>query len=197
MARPKTTKKTTKTTVPLPEQENLPPKWEAKLQKSDLIKDDWGGNHKRVEEILNEISTLVCAGWTREMVAKHFNITSYTLYTWSRTNTDLKTVLMASSKIADEHVETSLYDSCFDRTVKEVTVETDSEGGLVRTITKTKVIPANPTAIQYWLSNRANDRWKARQQLDISATENSVIPIRLVYDLEEPTESVEEPPKDL
>lgn len=197
MARTKTTKKTTKTMVPLPEQENLPPKWEAKLQKSDLIKDDWGGNHKRVEEILNEISILVCAGWTREMVAKHFNITSYTLYTWSRTNADLKTVLIASSKIADEHVETSLYDSCFDRTVKEVTVETDANNDIIKTITKTRVIPANPTAIQYWLSNRANDRWKARQQLDIGTTGTDAIPIKLVYDLDTPSESEENIPKDL
>ena len=181
----KTTKTTTKTTIPLPEQENLPPKWECKIQRTDIFKDDWGGNHKRVEEVLDEISILARAGKTYKEIANHFNISSSTLHNWSLRNPDLKNALTESKKVADERVEISLYETCFDRTVKEVTVEMDSNGDVVRTITKTRVIPANPTAIQYWLCNRANDRWKARQQLELSATsESGAIPIRLVYDID-------------
>ena len=192
MAKTKTTKKTTKSTEPLPEQENLPPKWECKIQMSDVFKDDWGGNHKRVEAVLEEIATLARAGKTYKEISNHFNISTSTLYDWSKRNQDLSNALTENRKIADERVELSLYDSCFDRTVKEVTIETDAQGELVRTITKTKVIPANPTAIQYWLCNRANDRWKARQQLELSATsDNGAIPIRLVYDLDDGVEESE------
>lgn len=192
MAKSKTTKKTTKSTEPLPEQENLPPKWECKIQKSDVFKDEWGGNHKRVEEVLEEISILARAGKTYKQISSHFNISTSTLNDWSKRNPDLKNALTESRAVADERVEISLYESCFDRTVKEVTVESDSDGNIVRTITKTRVIPANPTAIQYWLCNRANDRWKARQQLELSATsDGGAIPIRLVYDLDDGVEESE------
>lgn len=193
----RTKKSTTKTVEPLPERKDLPPKWECKLYREDITKDDTGWNHKRVDAILEEFATLSRAGYTMKEMASHFNMLASTLYSWTKINSALKDAVTEGRRASDERVERSLYESCFDRTVKEVTIETNANNDIIKTITKTRVIPANPTAIQYWLSNRANDRWKARQQLDISATENTAIPIRLVYDLEEPTESVEEPPKDL
>ena len=67
---------------------------------------------------------------------------------------EIDQVLSSSKKIADELVEQSLYESCFGRTEREITLEKDGEGNITKQVVKTKYIPPNVQAIQFWLSNR-------------------------------------------
>lgn len=118
-------------------------------------------------EGIEEARQLALEGKTLSQIAEHFHVTRNTLYIWTKTNAELRSALVEGKKVADERVEDSLYEQCFDRPMREETVEYDAQGHVVRTTTKTKVIPASVPAIQYWLANRSEGKWKARQQLEV------------------------------
>ena len=86
-----------------------------------------------------------------------------TLYTWSKKYPEVKDAITEGRKVADDRVEYSLYDMCFSHEEREVVIEKDATGNVVKQIIRTKHVPANVTAIQYWLQNRRRDTWKNRQ----------------------------------
>lgn len=136
------------------------------------------------EEGLNELTQLSKEGKTLAEIASHFGITRSTIYAWSKKNADIQSALSEGKRVADDRVEQSLYEACFGRSEKEVTIEKDAEGNVVKSVVRTKYYPANIQAIQYWLSNRRNDVWKARQQLEFSA--DTKLPIMFVEDIPNP-----------
>lgn len=72
---------------------------------------------------------------------------------------------------------------CFSHDEKEIVIEKDATGNVVKQVIRTKHVPANVTAIQYWLQNRRRDEWKNRQEHEFSG--ESILPVQIVYDLEE------------
>lgn len=124
-------------------------------------------DYAQTPEGIEEARQLAMEGLTLSQIAERFKVTRNTLYIWTKSNTELKSALVEGKKVADERVEDSLYEQCFDRPTREETVEYDAEGNVIKRIAKTKVIPANVTAIQYWLANRSEGKWKARQQLEL------------------------------
>ena len=116
-----------------------------------------------------------------EEIATAFDITRSTLYKWSKANSDLQSALTEGKKVADDRVENSLYEQCFDRPTVEETTEYDENGNVVKRIRKTKVIPASVNAIQYWLANRSEGKWKARQQLELTGSKDA--PVIFVNDM--------------
>ena len=105
-------------------------------------------------EGLEKIHKLVSQGKTLKEVAQALGTTLNTLYVWRKKYPEIDQVLSSSKKIADELVEQSLYESCFGRTEREITLEKDGEGNITKQVVKTKYIPPNVQAIQFWLSNR-------------------------------------------
>ena len=112
-------------------------------------------------EGLEKIHKLVSQGKTLKEVAQALGTTLNTLYVWRKKYPEIDQVLSSSKKIADELVEQSLYESCFGRTEREITLEKDGEGNITKQVVKTKYIPPNVQAIQFWLSNRQKDVWKS------------------------------------
>ena len=112
-------------------------------------------------EGLEKIHKLVSQGKTLKEVAQALGTTLNTLYVWRKKYPEIDQVLSSSKKIADELVEQSLYESCFGRTEREITLEKDGEGNITKQVVKTKYIPPNVQAIQFWLSNRQKDTWKS------------------------------------
>lgn len=144
------------------------------------------------EEGLAKVLELARSGSTQEEIAREFGITRQTLFHWSKANTKLREAILEGRKVADERVEDSLYEQCFDRPVLEVTTEYDEENNVVKRVERKKVIPANITAIQYWLANRSEGKWKARQQLELVG--DSARPVVFINDVPKPkadAESVE------
>lgn len=138
----------------------------------------------QTEEGLNELMQLSKEGKTLAEIASHFGITRGTIYAWSKKNPEIQSALSEGKRVADDRVEQSLYESCFGRTEKEVTIEKDAEGNVVKSVVRTRYYPPNITAIQYWLSNRRNDTWKARQQLEFAP--DSKLPVMFVEDIPNP-----------
>jgi transposase-like protein len=133
---------------------------------------------------LNEITEQSRSGKTLAEISEHFGIARTTLYTWSKKYPEIQSALSEGKHVADDRVEQSLYESCFGRTEKEVTVEKDRDGNVIKSIVRTRYIPPNITAIQYWLSNRRNDTWKARQQLEFAP--DTKLPVMFVEDIPNP-----------
>lgn len=133
-----------------------------------------------------ELEALAKEGKTLEQIANNYGIARNTLYTWSKANPEIKSALLAGKKVADERVEDSLYEQCFDRPTKEETMEYDSLGNIIKRTVKTKIIPASVPAIQYWLANRSEGKWKAKQQLEL--TGDSKAPVMFVMDIPNPYE---------
>lgn len=140
----------------------------------------------RSNEGLKKITKMAKEGKTLEQIAKSFGICVRTFYNWVRKYPEVADALYEGKNIADDLVEQSLYDACLAHDVTEVRIETDPDGNTVKRITTTKHIPANVTAIQYWLQNRRNDKWKDRRQVEFDG--ESAVPIRFVNDLPNPFE---------
>ena len=138
--------------------------------------------------ILKEIEEYAKEGCTLKQIASRLMVHSDTLYKWSKKYPEVEAVLKEGMKVADDRVEQSLYDLCFPHDEREIIIEKDKDGIIVKQTVRTKHIPANATAIQYWLQNRRREDWKSHQSLEF--TGNSVVPVQIVYDLptkKEPT----------
>ena len=117
--------------------------------------------YARSPEGLAQIRILATQGKTLKEIANFFQVTTQTFFNWRRKYDEISQVLSDSQKIADDLVEESLYESCFARTEKEITIEKDGDGNITKQVVKTKYIPANFQAQQFWLSNRQKDTWKS------------------------------------
>lgn len=142
----------------------------------------------REPAVLEEIKGYALSGCTMEQIAHRLLITAQTLYKWTKKYPELNDVILEGKRVADDRVEQSLYDMCFGYDVREVTVEKDEDGKVVKQVIRTKHIPPSATAIQYWLQNRRTNDWKSHQSLELHG--KSDVPISIVYDLntkKEPT----------
>lgn len=132
--------------------------------------------------ILEEIKDYATEGLTLEQIATRLLVTRQALYNWTKKFPEVKEVILEGNKVADDRVEMSLYEMCFAHDEKEITVEQDDQGRVVKRIIRTKHVPANVTAIQYWLQNRRRDEWKNHHSLEFQG--ESTVPINIVYDLD-------------
>lgn len=130
---------------------------------------------------LKELTELAKAGKTLNDISIKYGIARMTLYNWSKKNEKIRDALAEGRKSSNERVESSLYEQCFDRRVEEATVEYDAQGNAIKRTVKTRIIPANERAIEYWLSNTSEGKWKARQQLEL--TGNPGAPVVFVNDI--------------
>lgn len=132
--------------------------------------------------ILQEIKEYALQGCTMEQIAGRLLVTKQTLYQWTKKYQEVRDVILEGKRVADDRVEQSLYDLCFPHDEKEITIEKDENDNIVKTTIRTKHIPANVTAIQYWLQNRRRDEWKNQQTHEF--TGSSAVPVQIVYDLQ-------------
>lgn len=132
-------------------------------------------------EILQEILEYAKSGCTLEQIAHRLLVHKDTLYKWTRKFPEVKEVILEGNKVADDRVEMSLYEMCFPHDEREITIEKDASGQVIKQVIRTKHIPANATAIQYWLQNRRHNDWKSHQSLEF--TGNTQVPVNIIYDL--------------
>lgn len=132
--------------------------------------------------ILQEILEYAKEGCTLEQIANRLLVHKDTLYRWSKKYPEVKEVILEGNKVADDRVEMSLYEMCFAHDVKEMIIEQDPvTGAVLKQVIRTKHVPANATAIQYWLQNRRRDEWKNHQALEFTSA--TAVPVQIVYDL--------------
>lgn len=145
--------------------------------------------------IIKEIQEYATNGLTLEQISRRLRVTTCTLYSWSKKYPEVRDAILEGKRVADDRVEYSLYEMCFAHDEKEIVVEKDENGNITKQIIRTKHIPANVTAIQWWLQNRRKDTWQNRQHVDLAG--NSAVPVQIVYDLQTKSKpSTDEPKKE-
>ena len=105
-------------------------------------------------------------GLTDEQLAERMNITPSTLYEWKKRYSEISETLKKGKEIVDIQVENALLKRALGYSYEEVKIEETTDGEKVTTTTK-EVIP-DTTAQIFWLKNRRPDRWRDKQDMELS-----------------------------
>lgn len=122
--------------------------------------------------------SLAIKGATNEEIAEAFGITVRTFIRWKQQYQSLADAVAQGKDIADAKVEKSLYQRAIGYTVTdtEKIIEHDPKDGSVRPIrvkNTEKHIAPDTMACMYWLNNRKRAHWSQRQEVALSAGDDS------------------------
>ena len=141
-----------------------------------------------------KISELSFSGVPLTDIASIIGVSYYSLYRYlnyykykeieNKLREEEKTKLSSMLIIDDPktcNIKDSLYKSCFDRKVKYFDTIVDKEGE-EHHIERELVIPANVSAMRFWLINRKGNEWKnENSQLNLTAQDGSVKSINISF----------------
>lgn len=113
-------------------------------------------------------------GLTDEQLAERMNITPSTLYEWKKRYSEISESLKKGKEVVDIQVENALLKRALGYSYEEVKIEETTDGEKVTTTTK-EVIP-DTTAQIFWLKNRRPDRWRDKQDMELSGEVKSTNP---------------------
>ena len=102
-------------------------------------------------------------GLTNEQIAHNMGISRKTLQEWIKKYGDIGDTLKRSKEVVDLQVENALLKRALGYRYDEITIENGIE---TKRVTK-EVIP-DTTAQIFWLKNRRPDKWRDKQDLQVS-----------------------------
>lgn len=121
--------------------------------------------------------SLAIKGATNDEIAEAFGISTRTFIRWKQEHESLNDAVERGKNIADSKVEKALYQRAlgYQITDTEKTIDMDKDGNPkpVRIKNTTKNIVPDTMAIMYWLNNRKRTQWAQRQEVAISAGDDS------------------------
>lgn len=126
----------------------------AKTRKKDLAKDIAEYEKKRSQRDLNSVDALVSCCLITDAKQRKKAVAEIV-----EKNAELRKLLDDNPKLLVSQAEQSLMKLAAGYTVTETTKRISN--GRVLTETKTKQIPPNQKAIEYFLNNRAADKWRS------------------------------------
>jgi hypothetical protein len=104
-------------------------------------------------------------GLTDEQIAAKIGIGYSTLQAWKANYQDIQDTLKRGKEVVDIEVENALLKRALGCTVKEQKLTKDD-----KIITLEKEIPPDTTAQIFWLKNRRPDKWRDKQDVQVSGT---------------------------
>ena len=129
-------------------------------------------------------------GLTQEDIAANMGIALSTLKVWRNDYPAISAALKKGKEIADYRIENALYTKALGYTMEVQTpfktkhIEYDPETGKkiseheeVVHATKTIHVPADVTAMIFWLKNRRPDKWNDRAKVTVSADVEDLTPL--------------------
>ena len=133
-----------------------------------------GARGKYHEWLTKEGLTLI-EGWARdglidEQIAANIGITTTTLYDWKKKYADFSDALKKGKETSDYEVENALFKSATGYEYEERKEVQEVVDGVMRKkveITRKQVAP-NATSAIFWLKNRKPDKWRNKQEIEIS-----------------------------
>ena len=121
--------------------------------------------------------SLAIKGATNDEIAEAFGISTRTFIRWKQEHESLNDAVERGKNIADSKVEKALYQRAlgYQITDTEKTIDMDKDGNPkpVRIKNTTKNIVPDTMAIMYWLNNRKRTQWAQRQEVALSAGDDS------------------------
>lgn len=124
-------------------------------------------------------------GMTDEEMAVEFGVTRATIHNWRKRHTEFDEALKEGKEVADARVEDSLYRRAtgydYEELQIEQSVDSDGQPTPFRKVKRTTkhVMPDVQAAI-YWLTNRQPERWKAKQQLELTGRDGKELEFNVI-----------------
>ena len=133
-----------------------------------------GARGKYHEWLTKEGLTLI-EGWAKdglidEQIAANIGITTTTLYDWKKKYADFSDALKKGKEASDYEVENALFKSATGYEYEERKEVQEVVDGVMRKrveVTR-KQVPPNATSAIFWLKNRKPDKWRNKQEIEIS-----------------------------
>ena len=133
-----------------------------------------GARGKYHEWLTKEGLTLI-EGWARdglidEQIAANIGVTTTTFYDWKKKYADFSDALKKGKEASDYEVENSLFKSATGYEYEERKEVQEVVDGVMRKrveVTR-KQVPPNATSAIFWLKNRKPDKWRNKQEIEIS-----------------------------
>jgi len=126
-----------------------------------------GGRPSKIKKIdLSLVKHYTSKGYTDEELGKIFNVCEDTINNWKKQFPEFFESLKSGKLLADVKVEASLYQRACGYSHPEVHIS-----NYLGTVTKTPIIkhyPPDPTSMIFWLKNRQKDKWRDKQELELS-----------------------------
>ena len=106
-------------------------------------------------------------GLTDEQIAENMGINKATLYRWKEKYCDICDTLKRGKEVVDLQVENALLKRALGYEYEEVSEKYESGTLTEKKVTKKQVVP-DTTAQIFWLKNRRPDKWKDKQDVQVS-----------------------------
>lgn len=118
------------------------------------------------DELINEAIEFTLAGATDYELAEHLGIHLSTLYRWKHEQPKFREAVQHAKDVLDSRVEASLFSRAVGFTHKTEKVFC-TDGVVTRVPTLEYVIPDTGAQLN-WLKNRQPDRWRDKQDINLS-----------------------------
>lgn len=116
--------------------------------------------------------SLAVEGLTDKQIAERFGISEVTLNDWKKRYPEFSKSLKEGKEPSNAQVERSLYQRAVGYTYKEKkviqTIDKDGNANPARVEVIEKTALPDVTACIYWLKNRCRDKWKDKQDVEIT-----------------------------
>lgn len=106
-------------------------------------------------------------GLTDEQIAGKMGIRRETLYAWQKKYTNISNTLKRGKEVIDLQVENALLKRALGYEYEEVSEKYELGTLTEKKVTKKQVVP-DTTAQIFWLKNRRPDKWKDKQDVQVS-----------------------------
>ena len=106
-------------------------------------------------------------GLTNEQIAQNIGVSRKTLQEWCVKYGDIGDTLKRGKEVVDRQVENALLKRAIGYEYEEVSEKYESGMMTEKKITKKQVVP-DVTAQIFWLKNRRPDKWKDKQDVEVS-----------------------------
>ena len=106
-------------------------------------------------------------GLTDEQIAGNIGISRSTLNQWKEKYPDISDTLKRGKEVVDLQVENALLKRALGYEYEEVSEKYESGTLTEKKVTKKQVVP-DTTAQIFWLKNRRPDKWKDKQDVQVS-----------------------------
>lgn len=167
----------------------------AAIQSLELDKDDWNppivakrrkkGRRAFVYDkavkyrpaFASQVADLRAAGLSEYKIAQAFHVSPRTLFNWRCLYPAFAEGWTLGGNIANGKVEDALFQRATGYETRKEKVAFDKDGKVLRA-TYQEHVPADISAIKYWLGNRASDRWQDRQAIEHSGPDGGPIDLQ-------------------
>ena len=125
---------------------------------------------KYKKEYCEQARKLCNKGFTDKELASFFDVEESTINNWKLKHPEFLESLKSAKLYSDEAVVNSLYNKAIGYTLDEEREE-ESEQGFKKVKTK-KQVAGDTTAMIFWLKNRQPDRWREKQEHQITLSDD-------------------------